>query len=425
VKRSWPILLTVGKMTKKVHIQAPEKNAPPLDMEYFYNLVAETANDESLADGNYRLQYKMSDTATKAPWIGLETDEDAFACQETVVNGYINNKRKKAPWSLNIKMVTSESTKRRADSDVEEITGAAAGKTKKRKVSFITPNLCVENSVANKTKSLTAAEREEEKESEILPFAVKIQEANRCAQHPGNNLGCYITRTGNHVAITPSSLNIWATGLQRGIAGVTDRNPPPAHSFDNEAKKTRARTALKSRSRSPSTKSDAQATTSMPSPWPGYPQQPGAPNPWAMAPPIPPNPYMGFPPTYGGGPFFGGYPSVPNAGFAGYPPAVYGQGSAVPGTTSMGSGLNSGSSGSAFDLQRQELVALPLPIFLSRLEEIYPDHDFLTCQDKLELNGITPDLIAEMSDKELDSVLGDGSLGKRLILRRLLGKGSQ
>jgi hypothetical protein len=151
-------------MTKMVHVQP----TPPLDMEYFYNLVAETANDESLADGNYRLQYKMSDTATKAPWIGLETDEDALACQETVVNGYINNKRKKAQWSLNIKMV--ESTKRRADSDVEEITAlaaAASGKTKKRKVSFITPNLCVENSVANKTKSLTAAEREEEKESEI------------------------------------------------------------------------------------------------------------------------------------------------------------------------------------------------------------------------------------------------------------------
>jgi hypothetical protein len=72
------------------------------------------------------------------------------------VNGYIsNNKRKKAPWSLNVTMVTtstSESTKRPGDSDVQEITkdAAAAGRTKKRKVSFIT--LYVENSVANENK---------------------------------------------------------------------------------------------------------------------------------------------------------------------------------------------------------------------------------------------------------------------------------
>jgi hypothetical protein len=87
--------------------------------------VAESANEESLAEGNYKLQYKMSETASKAPWIGLETDEDASTCLETVVNGYINNKRK-APWSLNVKMVTGESTKRPADSDVEEITKDAA-----------------------------------------------------------------------------------------------------------------------------------------------------------------------------------------------------------------------------------------------------------------------------------------------------------
>jgi predicted ribosome quality control (RQC) complex YloA/Tae2 family protein len=35
------------------YIQPPEKNTPPLNMEYFHNLstlVAESANDESLAD---------------------------------------------------------------------------------------------------------------------------------------------------------------------------------------------------------------------------------------------------------------------------------------------------------------------------------------------------------------------------------------
>jgi hypothetical protein len=69
--------------------QPPEKNTPPLNMEYFHNLLAESTNDESLAEGNYKLRYKMSDTASKAPWIGLETDEDADACQETVVNGYL------------------------------------------------------------------------------------------------------------------------------------------------------------------------------------------------------------------------------------------------------------------------------------------------------------------------------------------------
>jgi hypothetical protein len=119
-------------------------------MEYFHNPLAESTNDESLAEGNYKLQYKLSDTASKAPWIGLETDEDADACQETVVNGYINNKRKKAPWILNVKMVTTSTTKRPGDSDVEEIIKDAAGKTKKRKVSCIT--LCVENSVANENK---------------------------------------------------------------------------------------------------------------------------------------------------------------------------------------------------------------------------------------------------------------------------------
>jgi hypothetical protein len=54
-------------MTKMVHIQPPEKNTPPLNMEYFHNLEAESANDESLAEGNYKLQYRMSDTASKAP----------------------------------------------------------------------------------------------------------------------------------------------------------------------------------------------------------------------------------------------------------------------------------------------------------------------------------------------------------------------
>jgi hypothetical protein len=89
--------------------------------------VAESANEESLAEGNYKLQYKMSDTASKTLWIGLKTDEDASACQETVVNGYINNNNmRKAPWSLNVKIVTGESTKRPADSYLEAITKDAA-----------------------------------------------------------------------------------------------------------------------------------------------------------------------------------------------------------------------------------------------------------------------------------------------------------
>jgi hypothetical protein len=135
---------------------------------------------------------------------------------------------------------------------------------------------------------MTAAERDEEKESEILPFAETIKEANRCAQHPGNNPGCYVTHTANHIAITPCALNLWAVGLQRGQPGITERNPSLAHLFETETKKTRARTvnpALKSQSPT----KDVQATP-IPSPW--YPQQPGAANPWAMAPPIPPNPYM-------------------------------------------------------------------------------------------------------------------------------------
>jgi hypothetical protein len=98
---------------------------------------------------------------------------------------------------------------------------------------------------------MTAVERDEEKESEILPFAEKIKEANRCAQHPGNNLGCYVTHTANHIAITLCALNIWAVGLQRGQPGITERHPPPTNLFENETKKSRARTvnpALESQS---------------------------------------------------------------------------------------------------------------------------------------------------------------------------------
>jgi hypothetical protein len=39
-------------------------------------------------------------------------------------------------------------------------------------------------------------------------------------------------------------------------------------------------------------------------------------------------------------------------------------------------------------------------------------------------NGITPDLIPSMSDTDLDSIFGKNSMGKRIILRRLLGRDS-
>jgi hypothetical protein len=121
-----------------VHIDPPGED-DPLDMEFWHNLIAETAEDETLAQPpiEYKLRYKLSNMAAKEPWIKMETDRDSFICQETVVN-YLARKRKTTGWSLNIEMVL-ESKKRAGGTNLWG-EGSGNGSGKKRKVSR--PNPC-------------------------------------------------------------------------------------------------------------------------------------------------------------------------------------------------------------------------------------------------------------------------------------------
>jgi hypothetical protein len=143
VDRPWPTRLTIstpaeGQTTTMVHIDPPQEDAP-LDMDFLRNLIAETAEDETLAEApfKYKLQYKLSYMAAKEPWIKLDTDRDAFICQETVVK-YLLRKRKATGWSLNIEMVP-EGKKRPGGADMEGSENASKGK--KRKVSLINPTV--------------------------------------------------------------------------------------------------------------------------------------------------------------------------------------------------------------------------------------------------------------------------------------------
>jgi hypothetical protein len=121
-------------------------------------------------------------------------------------------------------------------------------------------------------------------------------------------------------------------------------------------------------------------------------------------------------------------PQIPPAfyGNAAFPPMFY---PAYPGPGPQTGFPNYGGANMSQNAQpihplRQELLQLPLSIFLSRLEELYPMHEFLTFQEDFEINGITPDLIPAMSDADLENVLGKNSMGMRIVLRRLLGRDS-
>jgi hypothetical protein len=220
--------------------------------------------------------------------------------------------------------------------------------------------------------------------------------------HLGNKLGCYIKPDGEHVALTPITLKLWAVNLKDAQPGITERNPPPNHLFDNVVRKTKARVSFST----PPVTSESNPPV-QPSPNPTNVHAGAAVHPW-MLPPVPQaqsNFYgnLGFPPL-----FYTAYPN-PQTGFSG------------PGVTALSPmGLPPAENTPL----RQELLQLPLPIFLSRLEELYPTHDFLAFEEELEENGITPDLISSMSDADLDSILGKNSVGKRIVLRRLLGRDS-
>jgi hypothetical protein len=222
--------------------------------------------------------------------------------------------------------------------------------------------------------------------------------------HLGNKLGCYIKPDGDHVALMPVTLKLWAVNLKDGQPGITERNPPPNHLFDNVVRKTKARVSFFTPL--DTSKPPVQSSLDLTNVHAGTAVQP-----WTLPsmPQVQPNFYgnTGFSPV-----FYSAYPSPPT-GFSD---------PGVPGVLPMG--IPPAQNTQLIPPLRQELLQLPLGLFLSRLEELYPAYAFLPFQEELEGNGITPDLIPSMSDADLDSIFGKNSIGKRIVLRRLLGRDS-
>jgi hypothetical protein len=78
---------------------------------------------------------------------------------------------------------------------------------------------------------------------------------------------------------------------------------------------------------------------------------------------------------------------------------------------------------SCSDDSLDELLKLPLEFFFARVQALDTRHDLSTLREDFEKHGIyTPDLIPFMSDADLDTVLGEGRLGVRLFLRKIVGR---
>jgi hypothetical protein len=251
--------------------------------------------------------------------------------------------------------------------------------------------------------------------------------------HAGNKLGCYIKPDAGHVAITPVNLRLWALNLRHGEDGITEKNPPPNHLFDNVIRNTKARVTFSL----PSETNETHASGSILSPTvTEFPTPPAPPAVTQIPPQIPPHIPPQMPPHIP--PQMPPHipPQMPPQMPVQIPPGFYGNAAfpptfypAYPGPGPQTGFPNYGGANMSQNAQpihplRQELLQLPLSIFLSRLEELYPMHEFLTFQEDFEINGITPDLIPAMSDADLDNVLGKNGMGMRIVLRRLLGRDS-
>ncbi|KAI5797730.1 hypothetical protein EDC01DRAFT_629112 [Geopyxis carbonaria] len=321
---------------------------------------------------NAIIQYRINTWPARESSINLSHDRDLRPMKK-MIQSFQKTKRTQGQWNVTIQVVSSK--KRDSydadDSDVVENTRRQRRKT---------------TAPIKQRRTAAATEHAEAEECELDLFAAQIADANACAEHDANKNGCYVKPNGEHVGILPNTLKYWACALKDSHDGVTMRVPPMCHWFGNLPSK---QNSIKKTVPEPT----IPPTTPPKSLWPSHPIPYGV-NPYLQYPHLPP--YAGYPPNYG-------MPSTPT-------PA------------SMAVSLPTNSPGKS--QRRKELLDLPMSAFLAQLENLHPRYagKLLCLEDLFEDQGITPDLLPCMSDRDLDSILGHNRMGIRLFLRREVGR---